>query len=332
MLYTKTQKNESVYVSVNTLIGSKNNISSTEFRYVVQQGDGYWTLARYIMENSGRPYIIQQTMNNKLVGEIANAIMADLTKKGITVLKQGDVLILRDVGYYVPRLSINGDIKEDKSTTFENINKDVQTENVNSPQKENETELVIVQKIYPKIEHGKLDKVNAIVVHQTDTTSETQVFNSYSKGPDGAHFLIDKKGIIYQTARLDQSCYHVGLLKSKTAITQEGKDLKDVNQIWESDKLTFNQKIKKLNDYERKKTYPDRYPYNADSIGIEIVGKAYDDKTGNKIYENLTKEQQEALSKLLTYLLNKFSLTKSDVYRHPEVSYKNETEAESAIW
>jgi N-acetyl-anhydromuramyl-L-alanine amidase AmpD len=331
MIYTKTQKDDNNYVSVNTLIGTNNNIP-TEFRYVVQQGDGYWTLARYIMENSGRPYIIEQTFNNKLIGEIADAIMADLAKKGITILKPGDVLILRNVGYYVPRLSINGDVKEEESITRENIDKDITTENTDSSQKESEPELVIIQKIYPKIEHGKLDKVNAIVVHQTDTTSKEQVFNSYSKGPDGAHFLIDKKGTIYQTARLDQSCYHVGLLKSKTVITQEGKDLENVNQIWESDKLTFSQKIKKLNDYERKKAYPDRNPYNADSIGIEIVGKAYDDKSGNKIYENLSREQQEALSKLLTFLFSKFSLTKSDVYRHPEVSYKNETEAQSAIW
>ncbi|HEX3048079.1 MAG TPA: peptidoglycan recognition family protein [Bacillota bacterium] len=331
MIYAKEQKNESTYASVNTLGGSSKSIS-TEFRYIVQQGDGYWTLARYIMDNSGRPYIIQQTINNKLVGEIADAIMADLAKKGITILKPGDVLILQDVGYYVPRLSINGNVKEDKSTTPENIAKDTTTEKTNLSQSEGETELVIIQKIYPKIEHGKLEKVNAIVIHQTDTTSEEQVFNSYSKGPDGAHFLIDKKGNIYQTARLEQSCYHVGLLKSKVAITQEGKDLESVNQIWESDKLTFNQKIKKLNDYEREKKYPDRYPYNADSIGIEIVGKANDNNTGNKIYENLTKEQQEALSKLLTYLFSKFSLSKSDVYRHPEVSYKNETEAESATW
>jgi len=46
---------------------------------------------------------------------------------------------------------------------------------------------------FPAIEHGPLRCVCAIVVHQTDSTTATSTFNSYVKGPNGAHFLIDSQ-------------------------------------------------------------------------------------------------------------------------------------------
>ena len=111
LIFEKEQDKESSFVSVNTLIGSGKQ-PPTEFTYIVRQGDGYWSLARYIMKNSGRSYIIQQLNNNRLVGEIATAIQNDLTNKGITTLNPGVVLLLRDVGYYVPRLRLSGVLEE----------------------------------------------------------------------------------------------------------------------------------------------------------------------------------------------------------------------------
>jgi hypothetical protein len=55
MVYEKEQEEASPFVSVNTLVGVGNK--PKEFHYIVRQGDGYWSLARYIMKNSGRVYV-----------------------------------------------------------------------------------------------------------------------------------------------------------------------------------------------------------------------------------------------------------------------------------
>ena len=82
----------------------------------------------------------------------------------------------------------------------------------------------------------------------------------------------------------------------------------------------------KAND--RAKSYPDRYPVNSDSIGIELVGKHIDSKR----YETVTSTQNTSLQWLLGELYNHFSLTSSDIYKHPEVSYKHPGEASTATW
>lgn len=74
----------------------------------------------------------------------------------------------------------------------------------------------VILRRFPTIEHGKLSGVHAIVVHQTDAPTAQHTFNSYIAGGNGAHFLIDKNGQIYQTASMNMRCYHVGrLIKSK---------------------------------------------------------------------------------------------------------------------
>lgn len=63
---------------------------------------------------------------------------------------------------------------------------------------------------FSNIERGKLDKVNGIVVHQTNGPTAQSAFNSYrSPGAKGAHFLIDRDGTIYQTASLHKVTIHV---------------------------------------------------------------------------------------------------------------------------
>ncbi len=73
----------------------------------------------------------------------------------------------------------------------------------------------VLQKNFPKIEKGKLIKINSIIVHQTGSSAADQTFNSYKTGGHGTHFLIDKKSVIYQTANLSKKTYHVGKIKSK---------------------------------------------------------------------------------------------------------------------
>lgn len=47
----------------------------------------------------------------------------------------------------------------------------------------------IKTKIFSHIERGKMDKINGIIVHQTNSPAETHVFNSYSHaGSNGSFF------------------------------------------------------------------------------------------------------------------------------------------------
>src|SRR5215475_1418629 len=89
----------------------------------------------------------------------------------------------------------------------------------------------VTNKVKSKIEKGSLTKVNAIVVHQTGSSNAASSLSSYDKGVNGAHFLIDKDGTIYQTARIDQKCWHVGNIKSRCneLKTCTSDELKEIN-------------------------------------------------------------------------------------------------------
>jgi hypothetical protein len=186
------------------------------------------------------------------------------------------------------------------------------------------------QREFSHIEHGDLKVVHAIVVHQTDGGSAQAAFNSYShsKAGTGAHFLIDKDGTIYQTASLNKRCYHVGRLIRSKCLTIDRKTCSDSANIAKILAMSWTQRLNALNKYERAKDYPARYPVNSDSIGIELVGRHIDDKT----FEAVTPAQNASLQWLIGELFKRFSLTEDDVYRHPEISYKNPGEAGSAQW
>lgn len=80
-------------------------------------------------------------------------------------------------------------------------------------------------KIFPGVENGKLEVVNGIVVHQTGGATADGAFSSYSKPKaNGAHFLIDRDGQIYQTASLFKVANHVGLLRSRCLETHKCSD------------------------------------------------------------------------------------------------------------
>jgi len=185
----------------------------------------------------------------------------------------------------------------------------------------------VTLKRYTHIEHGALKSVHAIVVHQTDTTTAQQTFNSYTVGGNGAHFLIDKSGKIYQTASLQKRCYHVGrLIKSKClTINKKNCNSKEMSKIMA---LRWAKRIIAIDKNERQKNYPDRYPVNSDSVGIEVVGKFINDTK----YEDLTAAQNVSLQWLISELYEHFNLNAANVYRHPEVSYKMASEGSTAVW
>jgi N-acetyl-anhydromuramyl-L-alanine amidase AmpD len=185
----------------------------------------------------------------------------------------------------------------------------------------------VILRRFPSIEHGSLSGVHAIVVHQTDAPTAQHTFNGYNAGGNGAHFLIEKNGQIYQTASVNKRCYHVGrLIKSKClTINQQSCNSANMAKILA---MSWTRQIKALDANERAKSYPHRYPVNSDSIGIELVGKHIDKKR----YETVTPSQNASLQWLVGELYTHFSLTSSDVYKHPEVSYKHPGEAGTATW
>lgn len=180
---------------------------------------------------------------------------------------------------------------------------------------------------YPNIEHGALTDIHGIIVHQTDAPTAQHSFNGYTAGGNGAHFLIDKTGSIYQTASLYKRCYHVGRLIKSKCLSLDRKTC-DNAKMAKILAMSWTSQIKALDAHERAKAYPNRYPVNSDSIGIELVGRHIDDKT----YEAVTLQQNLSLHWLLDELYKHFNLTSNDVYKHPEVSYKNPGEASTAQW
>jgi N-acetyl-anhydromuramyl-L-alanine amidase AmpD len=192
------------------------------------------------------------------------------------------------------------------------------------------TDGTIVEKLFSKIEKGPMSKVDAIVVHQTGGSTADSSFGKYKQGMEGAHFLIDKDGTIYQTARVDRVCWHVGKIQSRcySLKTCSPDELKDIKSILFKKGDSYSARVSKLNEHEQAKAYPDRFPTNSDSIGIELVG-AYKEAGG---YEATTDEQNKSLAWLVAALESALKLTSDDVYRHPQVSYKQATEAQSAKW
>ncbi len=84
------------------------------------------------------------------------------------------------------------------------------------------------------------------------------------------------------------------------------------------------------------KSVPDRFPSNEDSIGIELVGAAL--PRGNsipedkKVYETVTAQQNDSLKWLISELTITLKVPMTEIFRHPQASWKNPTEASTAKW
>ena len=187
-------------------------------------------------------------------------------------------------------------------------------------------------KIFERIERGRMDKVNGIVVHQTGGSTAGSTFSSYAKKgerrPDGAHFLIDKDGSIYQTASLYKSTNHVGVLRSRCLEIRRCSD----TEIKTAREVFGKNQYKKLSRFESQKGFPSRYPSNTDSIGIEIVGMPISGEGENAIYETVTEAQNSSLKWLIKELVETLGVAMNEIYRHPQVSYKVKSEAGTAKW
>jgi len=189
----------------------------------------------------------------------------------------------------------------------------------------------VTDRIQAAIEKGSLAAVHALVVHQTGAATSDSSFNSYATGQNGAHFLIDADGSIYQTARVNQKCWHVGKVRAKC---QEMKtcapdELKAINAILFKRGESYAVRIKQLHEHESGKSYPDRYPTNEDSLGIEIVSD-FNEKADT--YDAVNKAQNDALSWLVATLETLLTLVDADVYTHGTIGYKQKSEGSTASW
>ena len=182
--------------------------------------------------------------------------------------------------------------------------------------------------ISPFIEHADMKVVHGIIVHQTGGSTAQSSLDSYkNKGANGAHFLIDKDGTIYQTASVHKQTWHVGKLKCRCMLELKCSPAeKKLNQ-------TYNPT--KENEREQKKPYPDRFPSNQDSIGIELVGEAVatdPKKPSDQTYVTVTEAQNKSLKWLVGELEITLNIPTTEVFRHPVVSRKNPSEASTARW
>jgi hypothetical protein len=196
--------------------------------------------------------------------------------------------------------------------------------------------------VFSNLEHGTRSSTHAIVLHMTGG-SAAGTLNGYRSARFGAHFLVGKDGSIVQTAGLNQKTLHVGLVRPKgyqpTASRNQriDSDLTPASRAvldkMNAKQIGFKPGLEELARLERAKPYGSdrhdettRLPINADSLGIEF--EAHVGADGD--YEALTDAQKVAGLALVEWLQGQYALSDADVYEHPDVSYKQYTEARGA--
>ena len=183
-------------------------------------------------------------------------------------------------------------------------------------------------------------KPKAIVLHRTDSStakSTLESWNNPNSARVGTHFLIDKDGTIYQCASLYKYTQHIGNIKAKD-LELHGKDSNDY--------LIYKGKTyQQVSDIEKTKQYPDRYPINNDSIGIEVVGRFLgNDKKLSKYdkvfkytqlsgeWEEVAIAQKNSIKALIESLQTIFNLNDDDIYKHGAISgHKQASEGEGIL-
>ncbi|WP_165024400.1 N-acetylmuramoyl-L-alanine amidase [Dysgonomonas sp. ZJ279] len=165
--------------------------------------------------------------------------------------------------------------------------------------------------------------VNAVVLHRTHCKTGDSALSTAKSNKQGGHFTVEggngvkttqlsgKDGAIYQFGTLKKAVQHAGAIRKRSAANTPKK------QWPASSDASLAAEIKKK--------YPERFPYNADSIGIEVVGlclKSWDSGWEAE-WEELTTVQIENVAWLTNGLLTHFDLHKdSDLYVHEEIRSK----------
>ena len=197
----------------------------------------------------------------------------------------------------------------------------------------------VTRRVDGNLERSPFAAINGIVIHQTAAPTAQHTFNSYARtspAPHGAHFLIAKDGTIYQTASLFRRTVHVGKIKSR-CLAQGFCPPVDPKRPTPQQEAAYVRTLgpTKLHDYEKTKPFPQRYPMNADALGIELVGTTVgpDPAHPNELlFEPVTAAQNASLTWLVDVLSKQFGIGFQHVLRHPVVSWKTPSEARTATW
>jgi N-acetyl-anhydromuramyl-L-alanine amidase AmpD len=178
-------------------------------------------------------------------------------------------------------------------------------------------------KIYPRLEHGLMKDVSGIVLHQTSSDYVVKTMAEYAFRPSGAgaHFLINPAGQIFQTARINQVCWHVGRLNplcqeihrcTPTDAQVLMRILKEVGH----DKEEYDRQV---DAWEQKKPSAYRYPANGDSIGIEVVGAMK-----NGAYPRPSNAQNQSSRWLVSALISTLNLDRGRIFPHGLIDPRKE--------
>lgn len=199
---------------------------------------------------------------------------------------------------------------------------------------------------FSQIERQPMTEVKGIIVHQTGADRASSSFSSYGNAKaNGAHFLIDKDGIVYQTASVFKRTNHVGSLQARCLVEYSCKPA----MFAKSKNFPKESAVDRMHEIEMLKATPSRYPSNVDSIGVEIAGRPYLPPgksapagasprqkeiyfNNNSVYESVNTAQNLSLRWLISELRQTLKIAESEVFRHPVVSRKNPTEASTASW
>ncbi|WP_080401845.1 N-acetylmuramoyl-L-alanine amidase [Burkholderia ubonensis] len=179
-----------------------------------------------------------------------------------------------------------------------------------------------------QIERGAMQMVSGIIVYQTGGSTAASAFSSYKNASaNGAHFLIEKDGTIYQAASLKKQTWHVGRVKARCVAEMRCTPV-ELEQLRRFDPRGENRR-------EMRKAVPDRYPSNTDSIGVELVGEALpldEPVPERRTYVAAPEAQNDSLRWLIHELSITLNVPMAEVFRHPTVSRKNDTEAARVQW
>jgi N-acetyl-anhydromuramyl-L-alanine amidase AmpD len=185
---------------------------------------------------------------------------------------------------------------------------------------------IIKPQRFHNLEHGELKTVAGIVLHQTNqaTAEATLLRYRVSNNQNGAHFLISPEGVIYQTARLDKICWHVGFLASRCQNEHKCSPsyLAALERLQQT-KETARANVPLIHQLEMAKPVSARYPSNNEAIGIEVSGAPK-----NGTYQAATAAQDVASTWLVANLLELFGLARGAVFAHGQIgAIKTQSEA-----
>jgi hypothetical protein len=185
------------------------------------------------------------------------------------------------------------------------------------------TDQNITQTRIAALEGGNLNAVNGIVLHRTAGSTAAGTLGHWrgQANPNGTHFLIDRDGTIHQTASLNQTTSHIGRIRSRGE--EEGTLTPEERTQLANTRAAPGNDFQAVHRLESGKPYPQRYPTNGDSVGIEVVA-TYNETT--KRWQDPSPQQVESIRRLVGILQTNYGLNDRDIYEHDKISYKAQGE------